>query len=77
MAEVERLVAGAALVTSGRLRGLRQDPVGFHVGAELLDDFADGVWLADLAAVADPGAVRHPGRLRSSLSKRAPGMTAD
>ena len=28
-----------------------------HVGAEVLDRFADGVWFVDLGAVAEPDAV--------------------
>jgi predicted ATPase len=46
-----------------------------HVAAEVLEDYPDGVWLADLAAVADPDAV--PTQVGQIFAlKEGPGMTA-
>ena len=40
-----------------RARRDRQDPPGPEVASRVADEFPDGVWLVELAAVADPAAV--------------------
>jgi len=52
-AEVHKLLANARLVTLFGMGGLGKTRLSLQVAADVLDDFADGVWLVELAAVAD------------------------
>ena len=71
--EVRRLLATARLLTLVGMGGLGKSRLSLQVATEVLDDFADGVWLVELAAIADArrvpeavasvlGVVEDPGR---------------
>jgi predicted ATPase/class 3 adenylate cyclase len=57
VAEVRALVESSRLVTLTGAGGAGKTRLGLQVAAELLDGSGDGVWLAELAAVTDEGAV--------------------
>ena len=57
VAEVRALVESARLVTLTGGGGCGKTRLGLQVAAELLDGSGDGVWLVELAAVTDCGAV--------------------
>src|SRR5580692_3799781 len=57
VAEVRALVAISQIVTLTGAGGSGKTRLALQVAAELLDGSGDGVWLAELAAVADGGAV--------------------
>jgi predicted ATPase/DNA-binding CsgD family transcriptional regulator len=55
LAELRSLVAGGSrLVTITGPGGIGKSRLALHVAAEALDGAGDGVWLAELAPVADP-----------------------
>jgi non-specific serine/threonine protein kinase len=53
IAEVARLLDSAALVTLTGAGGAGKTRLAIQVAADLLDVYADGVWLAELAALSD------------------------
>jgi predicted ATPase/class 3 adenylate cyclase len=57
VAEVRALVESCRLVTLTGAGGAGKTRLGLQVAAELLDGSGDGVWLVELAAVTDSGAV--------------------
>ena len=57
VAEVRALVESCRLVTLTGAGGCGKTRLGLQVAAELLDGSGDGVWLVELAAVTDQGAV--------------------
>ena len=57
LARVEELLGGARLVTLTGTGGTGKTRLAVEAGARLAGRFADGVWLAELAGVADPGLV--------------------
>jgi predicted ATPase/class 3 adenylate cyclase len=57
VAEVRLLSEEHRLVTLAGAGGSGKTRLGLHVAADLLDGSGDGVWLVELAAVADPAAV--------------------
>ncbi|HEY6310824.1 MAG TPA: adenylate/guanylate cyclase domain-containing protein [Streptosporangiaceae bacterium] len=57
VSEVRALVETCRLVTLTGAGGAGKTRLGLQVAAELLDGSGDGVWLAELAAVTDEGAV--------------------
>src|SRR5580693_9524101 len=57
VAEVRALVESSRLVTLTGAGGCGKTRLGLQVAAELLDGSGDGVWLAELAAVTEQGAV--------------------
>jgi predicted ATPase/DNA-binding SARP family transcriptional activator len=57
LARVEELLGGARLVTLTGIGGTGKTRLAVEAGARLAGRFADGVWLAELAGVADPGLV--------------------
>ena len=64
MAEVRGLIGRSTLVTLVGSGGVGKSRLAFHVAAAVLDDFPDGVWLAELASVVDPGSVAgHVGQI--------------
>jgi predicted ATPase/class 3 adenylate cyclase len=74
MGEIKRLLADTTLVTLTGAGGCGKSRLAVHVAADLLDTNPDGVWLAELAPLADPDA------LAAQLAavfvlKEGPGMT--
>jgi predicted ATPase/class 3 adenylate cyclase len=59
IAEMKTLVEHNRLVTLTGSGGVGKTRHALQVGAELLDAFADGVWLAELAPVSNPELVVH------------------
>jgi predicted ATPase/class 3 adenylate cyclase len=57
IAQIRELVLSGPLVTITGTGGVGKSRIATRVAAELLTSFAAGVWLVDLAAVADPAAV--------------------
>ena len=57
VAEIEAAVKAHRLVTLTGVGGVGKTRLALEVAAQLADEFPDGVWLFELAAVTDPAAV--------------------
>ncbi len=57
IAEVKRLLSTCSLLTLTGSGGAGKTRLALQVASEMLDAFADGVWVAELAALADPALV--------------------
>lgn len=57
MRDGAEVVRDRQLVTLTGVGGVGKTRMAFEVGAELAGEFPDGVWLVELAAVADPGSI--------------------
>jgi predicted ATPase len=57
VAEIEAAVKGHRLVTLTGVGGAGKTRLALEVAARLADEFPDGVWVFELAAVTDPAAV--------------------
>jgi predicted ATPase/class 3 adenylate cyclase len=66
--EVKKLLAEHRLLTLIGAGGIGKTRLAMQVGAEVLEQFPDGVWIADLAAITDP-------ELVSSVIAQVLGMT--
>jgi predicted ATPase len=67
VAELKALLSDHSLVTLVGSGGVGKTRLAVQVGTELLEAYPDGVWLVDLAPIADP-------ELVSSVTGRALGM---
>jgi predicted ATPase/class 3 adenylate cyclase len=68
MAEVKQLLLTARLLTLTGSGGTGKTRLSLQVAAEVLDDFANGVWLVELASLSDPALV--PQAVTSTLGVR-------
>ena len=59
MEEIRRLVSMSRLVTLTGAAGCGKTRLAVQVAADLLDEFDEGVWFVDFAAVTDPALVPH------------------
>jgi len=57
MAEVKRLLSTARLVTLTGAGGSGKTRLALQVASEALEDYANGVWLVELASLSDPALV--------------------
>jgi hypothetical protein len=53
-AEIATLLARSPLLTPVGAGGIGKTRLSLQVAADLMDEFPDGVWLVELAAIADP-----------------------
>lgn len=68
LAEVRELLGKTRLLTLLGMGGIGKSRLSVQLGAELLDEYPDGVWLVELAPLADPRGV--PQALASVLGVR-------
>ena len=73
-AEIAALVGTHQLVTLSGVGGVGKTRLAVAVAADLADQFADGVWLVELAPVSDPDAV--PDAIANALGITPQGDTA-
>jgi predicted ATPase/class 3 adenylate cyclase len=66
MAEVTRLLAGHPLITLLGPGGTGKTRLMLQAAEEVIEDFSDGVWLVELAALSDPDRV--PERVAAALN---------
>jgi non-specific serine/threonine protein kinase len=71
MAQVKGLLAANRLLTLTGAGGCGKTRLALQIAANLLDDFPDGVWLVELAALADPSLV--PQTVAAALGVREGG----
>lgn len=57
MADLKRLIPTTRLLTLMASGGTGKSRLSLQVAADLLDDFPDGVWFAELAAISEPSLV--------------------
>ena len=57
--EVTKALARARLLTLVGVGGIGKTRLSLQVAAEILDDYPDGVWFAELAPIGDPRVVAH------------------
>jgi predicted ATPase/class 3 adenylate cyclase len=73
---IREAMGSARLVTLTGVGGVGKTRLATHVGAEVLSDFADGVWFCELAAAGDPDAMVQVVASTLSIQARA-GVSLD
>ena len=68
IAEVRQLLSGTSLLTLTGAGGCGKTRLSCQVGAQVLEEFPDGVWLTELASLTDPASL--PQTLASTLQIR-------
>jgi predicted ATPase/DNA-binding SARP family transcriptional activator len=68
MAEVKRLLSASRLLTLTGAGGSGKTRLALQVAADLLEGYADGVWLVEVASLSDPALV--PRTMAATLSLR-------
>jgi predicted ATPase/class 3 adenylate cyclase/Tfp pilus assembly protein PilF len=72
IAQIKKLIRTARIITLTGAGGCGKTRLALHVAADVLEDYPDGVWLVELAALADP--LRVPQSVASLLGlKEEPG----
>lgn len=71
MAEVRRLLGATRLLTLTGAGGVGKTRLALQAGAAVQEAFADGVWLVELAAIADPTLVPHAVALALGIASTA------
>ncbi|MEH0888665.1 hypothetical protein V5P19_23580, partial [Enterobacter sp. UNJFSC 003] len=74
LAEVTRLVSVNRIVTLTGAGGMGKTCLGVEAARRQIPHFPDGVWIAELASLADPGAV--PRAVASALELEIPDSLA-
>jgi TIR domain len=59
LAEIRGLLASTHLLTLTGTGGCGKTRLALRLGESVLDDFADGVWLVELAPLSDPSLIPH------------------
>lgn len=57
LAEIKQMLASNRLVTLLGMGGIGKSRLSMQLAADVLDDFPDGVWFVELAALTDPSSV--------------------
>ena len=74
LVQLEQLLGKTRLLTLLGLGGLGKTRLSLRLAGEVMDDYPDGVWFVELAAIADPGRV--PQAVATALGvKEEPGRT--
>jgi len=77
VAEVKRLLERNRLVTLLAMGGIGKSRLSVQLGAEVLDDYPDGVWLVELAPLTDASAVAQAVASVLGVKEEAGGTVTD
>ncbi|HEU5474187.1 MAG TPA: BTAD domain-containing putative transcriptional regulator [Actinophytocola sp.] len=76
VAEVRALLGSARLVTLSGPGGVGKTRLGEEIATRMVDEFADGVWLVELAGLTDPGPQEVAEAIMAVLDLRQPAALA-
>src|SRR5207248_1541524 len=71
MAEVKRLLEGTHLLTLTGAGGCGKTRLALQVAADLVEEYRDGVWLVELAALSNRETRKRPPPMATASSRRA------